>query len=82
MSHYVAKVLHKRPNEILDTWCPAELLVAYGFYTNEESYQNFLQWKGLSQKEKSKIGKPDEYHVRFYAPEDLEEEEGMTADGD
>lgn len=73
MAHYVARVLKQRPNEILDGWGVAELLVAYGQYSNEDSYKNFLEWKSLSSKDKKSVEKPDEYRVLFYAPNDLTE---------
>lgn len=78
MAHYVAKVLHQRPNDILDKWSVAELLVAYGQFSNEETYRNFQEWKRLGQKEKKAYGeKPEEFHVLFYAPDDLKEEGGQ-----
>ena len=75
MAHYVAKKLKFRPSEILDNWGVAELIVAYGVYANEESYQNFLEWKNLDKDTKKKVGKPDEYRLWFYSPEDLEVDE-------
>jgi len=72
MAHYVAKMLKLRPNEILDGWGVPELIVAYGQYANEESYNNFLQWKNLSSKDQKSVKKPDECHVKFYAPEEGE----------
>lgn len=80
MAHYVANVLKQRPNDILDGWGVAELLVAYGQYTNEKVYSNFLDWKGASREARSKMERPEEYHVKFYSPEDLEE--GGEAGGD
>lgn len=73
MAHYVAKVLSQTPNSILDAWCVPALIVAYGYYANEESYRNFLDWKGLGEKERSKIKRPEEYRVHFYSAEDMEE---------
>lgn len=73
MAHYVAKVLHQRPNDVLDDWGVAELIVAFGQYGNEESYKNFMEWKSLSVKDKKTVDKPDEYRVMFYTPEDLME---------
>jgi len=75
MAHYVAQVLKLRPNDILDTWGVAELLVAFGVYKNEESYKNFLEWKSLSQESKKKIKKPQEFAVQFYTAEDLSDDE-------
>lgn len=73
MAHYVGKVLKQRPNDILDHWGVAELLVAYGQYANEESYKNFLEWKSLSNSTKNKVKKPQEFAVLFYSNEDLQE---------
>lgn len=74
MAHYVAKVLKKRPNEILDHWGVSELLVAYGQYANEESYSNFLEWKNLDNETKHKVKKPKEYAVLFYTLDDLQDD--------
>jgi len=76
MAHCVAKVLKQRPNDILDHWGVAELLVAYGQYANEESYRNFLEWKHLDNETKKKVQKPKEYAVFFYSDDDLDDEEG------
>lgn len=66
MAHFVGKVLHIRPNEILDTWGVPELIVAYGEYANEVSQRNYEEWKSLDAKERGKIPKPKEYIVEFY----------------
>lgn len=66
MAHTVGKILHIRPNEILDTWGVAELIVAFGYYTDEITSQNYEKWKDLEPKERSKIAKPKEYNVKFY----------------
>lgn len=73
MAHFVGKTLHIRPNEILDTWGVAELVVAYGQYTNEITTQNYDQWKSLDRRERMKIDKPDKYNVEFHGV--LEEED-------
>lgn len=65
MAHYVAKVLHMRPNDILDNWGTAELIVAFGEYANQEAHKNYEEWKHLSPEARSTIEKPDEYIVRF-----------------
>ena len=70
MAHYVGKTLHIRPNEILDTWGCAELLVAYGEYANEVSQENYEIWKSGDKKGK----RPDKYHVEFFTIEDLEDD--------
>lgn len=79
MAHFVAKTLHIRPNQILDQWGVAELLVAYGHYANEITQRNFLEWKALKREAQKDIERPEEYAVKFFAPDDLEEEE---PDGD
>ena len=65
MAHYVAKVLHIRPNEILDTWGVPELIVAFGQYANEDSNQNYEDWKHLDSEARSKIAQPSKYIVYF-----------------
>lgn len=37
MAYFVAKELHMRPTEILNTWTCEELMVAYGEYANHHS---------------------------------------------
>lgn len=69
MAHYVGKVLHLRPSEILDTWGCAELLVAYGEYSNEASLEAYEIWKSGDKKGE----RPEKYHVEFYTFEDLQD---------
>lgn len=76
MAHYVAKTIMQRPNDILDHWGVAELLIAYGQYANEESYSNFLEWRSLDNETKRKTKKPNEYAVLFYTTDDLQDESG------
>lgn len=66
MAHTVGKILHIRPSEILDTWGVPELIVAYGFYTDEISSENYENWKNLDSQARQKVEKPHEYHVKFY----------------
>lgn len=66
MAHYVAKVLHQRPNDILDKWGVPELIVAYGQYANEEAARNYQEWKALDTETRAKVDKPRPYVVRFY----------------
>lgn len=73
MAHYVAKVLHQRPNDILDRWGVPELIVAYGEYANEQTNQNYEEWKHLSQDARQGIEKPAPYIVNFR--NDLNEED-------
>lgn len=70
MAHYVAKVLHIRPNDILDHWGTAELVVAFGEYANQESKKNYEEWKSLESDQRSKIPKPEEYAVYFHNGDD------------
>lgn len=71
MAHYVAKTLHMRPNDILDNWGVPELIVAYGEYTNESTYKNYLEWKQLSVESRKGIEKPKQYNVLFYGIDKL-----------
>ena len=70
MAHYVAKVLHQRPNDILDKWCVPELIVAFGEYANEESEQSYENWKQLDAQTRAKTPKPNQYAVYFHYGED------------
>lgn len=72
MAHYVGKVLHIRPNTILDEWGVPELLVAYGEYINEVSGEVYEQWRHMDAKDRGK--KPDRYAVKFYGLDKLESE--------
>lgn len=65
MAHYVAKELHMRPNDILDTWGVPELIVAFGQYANEHSSENYEEWKHLDSDSRSKIAQPSKYIVYF-----------------
>lgn len=71
MAHYVGKILHIRPYEILSTWGVPELIVAYGEYANEVSQQNYEDWKHLDAKSRGE--KPDKYIVKFYSDDRLED---------
>lgn len=64
MAHFVGKILHIRPNEILDNWGVAELIVAYGEYANEISEQNYQDWRHMSANDR--VEKPERYIVKFY----------------
>lgn len=72
MAHFVGKTLHIRPNDILDNWGVAELVVAYGQYSNEITSKNYEEWKRLDSHTRFKVEKPDKYNVEFYGT--LEEE--------
>lgn len=73
MAHYVAKVLHQRPNDVMDKWGVAELIVAFGEYANEESEKNYQDWKNLSTETRAKVEKPSRYAVRFVNTNESEE---------
>ena len=65
MAHYVGKVLHIRPNEILDTWGVPELIVAYGQYANEVSQENYEEWTHMDAASRGGE-RPEKYIVKFY----------------
>lgn len=69
MAHFVGKTLHIRPNEILDTWNVAELLVAYGEYGNQVADRNFEIWKSGDRKSAS----PPRYVVRFIGLKEMQD---------
>lgn len=66
MAHFVAEKLHMRPNDILDGWCVPELIVAYGYYSNEVTIENYHYWE--SSKKEGKM--PKKYNVKFYSGEE------------
>lgn len=66
MAYYVAKTLHMRPNDILDNWSAAELVVTFGEYANEDTYKNYQEWKSLDQKTRATIPMPNKYIVYFH----------------
>lgn len=70
MAHYVGKVLHIRPSEILDTWGVAELIVAYGEYANEVSEENYETWTHLDAKDRGE--RPEKYIVKFLGEDQQE----------
>jgi len=73
MAHYVGKVLHIRPNDILDTWGVPELIVAYGEYVNEMADEQFKQWKAQNSPHKGPPPPPPRYIVRFIGVKELED---------
>lgn len=75
MAHNVAKILKKRPNDILDHWGVAELIVCFGQYANENSYKNFLEIEEHNKTAKKKIPKPTPYAVKFITYDDIDYEE-------
>ena len=73
MAHYVGKLLHIRPSEILDTWGVAELLVAYGEYANEAANENYETWKAYNLPQPKNKVPPKKYVVRFIGLKELED---------
>ena len=75
MAHYVAKVLHIAPREILYTWSVSELIVAYGVYRNEEQTKLYYEIESYNKtvKGKDKKERVDRYAVYFYTKEELME---------
>lgn len=73
MAHYVGKLLHIRPSEILDTWGVAELLVAYGEYANEAANENYETWKAYNMPSEGKKPPPKRYVVHFIGVRELED---------
>lgn len=69
MAHYIGKLLHIRPNEILDTWGVPELLVAFGEYANEAADKNYKEWMAIEPKHR-KGQPPPKYIVQFMEPEE------------
>lgn len=75
MAHFVAKILHMRPNDILDGWGVPELIVAYGQYANEVADENYQGWK-TRQRAKTKGWEPPEpkrYIVRFIGVKEMDD---------
>ncbi|MBO7733968.1 MAG: hypothetical protein J6S67_15495 [Methanobrevibacter sp.] len=50
----------------MDTWCTPELIVAYGYYSNEVTLENYTYWES-GKKEGSP---PKKYNVKFYTGEE------------
>lgn len=66
MAHSVARTLNLRPNDILDNWGCAELMVAFGQYANEDAYKNWLEWDTIYGSRKDvKPPRPKKYVVEF-----------------
>lgn len=66
MAHYVAKILHQRPNDILDKWGVPELIVAFGQYSNEDAEKSYQEWKSLPTESRAKYERPERVTVRFF----------------
>lgn len=71
MAHYVGKLLHIRPSEILDTWGVPELLVAYGEYANEAANEAYQAWVARNTKN-HKDERPPKYIVQFIGVDEIE----------
>ena len=66
MAFFVAEKLGIRPNTILDTWGVPELIVSYGYYSNEMSIENYMYWENGNKEGKM----PNKYNVKFYTGEE------------
>lgn len=55
-----------RPGEIMDTWSTPELIVAYGYYSNEVTLENYMYWENG----KKEGAMPKKYNVKFYSGEE------------
>lgn len=75
MAYYVAKTLGIRPNDILDKWTAAELIVTFGEYANEEAERNLSEWKSLDTKTRATVPKPPKYIVYFHGEEEWQQNE-------
>ena len=83
MAYFVAKELKLRPRDILYNWRPAELLVAFGEYSNDKSaeYYNSMTEKQRREHKPKPLKPIDKYAVIFLTHEDIEgEEEQEQAD--
>lgn len=72
MAYFVAKELHMRPMDILLNWTCEELLVAYGHYANNHSYE-YIESVPKKEWAKKKITWLDRWAVLFVTPDQLEE---------
>lgn len=81
MAHYVAKILHLRPNSIMDDWGVPELVVAYGIYKDEESAKQHYEVKAHNKHAKGadRIKLPPLYAVKFMG---VGEDDGSETAGD
>ncbi|MFV0409641.1 MAG: hypothetical protein ACK5LJ_08090 [Paracoccus sp. (in: a-proteobacteria)] len=76
MAYTVAKILGLRPSVILTEWSCAELLVAFGIYTNRQMREAYEQYQRLDAKVKRTIkaeDKPSKYAIEFLTFTQLEE---------
>lgn len=73
MAHFVGKILHIRPNDVLDKWGVPELIVAYGQYANELADENYRSWKASTSNRKGPPPMPKRYVVQFIGPKELED---------
>lgn len=74
MAHYVGKVLKIRPNEILDHWGVSELVVAFGYYADQQSDKTWNEINEANKNSRKKIPQIDRYMVRFMPKTDLAKE--------
>ena len=80
MAYFVAKELNLRPLDILTKWNCEELLVAYGYYANIHSYENYAMYSPKDRAQhRDAEGRPapitwlDRWAVLFVTPEQMKE---------
>lgn len=73
MAHSVGRELGIRPSSILDEWGVPELIVAWGQYSDEDTYRNYKEWEDMSKDMKKGIKPPKKWAVQFYSHEKLNE---------
>lgn len=72
MAYFLAKELHIRPGEILETWSAPELAVAYGEFANDIARKNLADWNALDAQTRNKLERPKKYNVKFYGVTEIE----------
>lgn len=75
MAYFVAKELHLRPTEILNTWTVEELMVAYGYYANRHSaeYIESVPEKEWAKQKPEPLTWLDRWAVLFVSADQMEE---------
>lgn len=73
MTYWIANKLKMRPNDILYGWGVAELIVAYGKYSNELVSRAYKEWEETPVKQRMGKKVPPEYNVLFFSPEQMQE---------
>lgn len=54
-----------RPLEILKTWSPAELIVAFGEYMNQDAEEQYKMWESHNTNKNSTPPKPKRVIIPF-----------------